>query len=95
MTTSLGKKLTLPTFQLDALVLLCANEAKLREPQVKSYVEACQRTLLLIAKVGHAHWLSNLQCGSVDVAHVGSTSNLLVHGNPAVGYIVATVANEV
>ena len=44
---------------------------------------------------GYACWTSDLPCGRVGIAHVGSTSKLLVHGNPAVGYVVATIAIEV
>ena len=51
--------------------------------------------LMLIAYVGHAYWLFSLRCGRVDMAHMGSTSKLLVCGDPAVGYMVATVAIEV
>ena len=28
-----------------------------------SYTEDCQHTLLLIAHIGHAYWLSNRRCG--------------------------------
>ena len=51
--------------------------------------------LLLIAYIGHAYWLSDPQFSQVYVARTGSTSELLVRGDPAVGYIVAIVMIEV
>ena len=59
LTISLSKKIILPMFQLDALVLLSVNEAKSWQTSIYSYIEACRCTLLLIAHIGHAHWLSN------------------------------------
>ena len=50
---------------------------------------------MLIAYIWHAYWLFDLRCGRVDVARVSSTSKLLVHGDPAVGYVIAIVAIEV
>ena len=75
---SLDKKVILPMFQLDALVLLRANVAKSWGTSIYSYVEACQCMVMLIAHIGHTHWLSNLQCSRVDAAHMGSISDLLV-----------------
>ena len=57
LTTSLGKKLILPMFPLDTLVLLRANEA---ESWGASYVEVCQHLLLVIARVGHADGIGPL-----------------------------------
>ena len=37
----------------------------------------------------------NLQCGLVDTAYEGFTSDVFVRGEPAVWYIVATVTIEV
>ena len=43
----------LPMFQLDALVLIRVNKAKSWGTSIiYSYVEACQRTVLLIAHIG-------------------------------------------
>ena len=76
--------------QQDDLVIFRANEAKSQGTliYVYGYVEACQRTLLLIAHTEHAHWLSDLWCSQVDTAHMGSTSDLCVCGDPAVGYVL-------
>ena len=95
MTTSIGKKLILPMFQLDTVVLLRANEAKSWGTSIYNHIEACWHMLLLIAHVGYVHWLSDLRCSQVDAAHMGFTSDLLVCGNPAVGYVIATVVIEV
>lgn len=62
---------------------------------VYSYIKACWCVLLLIAHVGHVHCLSDLRCGQVDTACMGSTSDVLVCGNPAVRYVVITVTIEV
>ena len=64
------------SFRLDVVILLRANEAKLWGTSIYSYVEACWCTLLLHAHVGHADWLSDVRCGHVDAACVGSTSDL-------------------
>ena len=82
-------------FRLDALVLLRANEASLWGNSIYSYVEACWRMIILIAYVVHAYWLFDLRCSWVDVASADSTSKLLVCGNPAVEYVIATITIEV
>ena len=51
--------------------------------------------ILLISHVEHAHWLSEVRCGWMDVAHAGFTSHLLVRNNPAVRYVKASVVIEV
>ena len=81
-------------FRLDALVLLRLNEAKSWGTSIYSYIEAYQRALLLVANVGHAYTLSDLQCGWVGTVRVGSTSKFLVHGDPAVRYVIAIVGME-
>ena len=48
-----------------------------------------------IAYVGYVQWLSDLRCGWVDKAHTGSTSDLLIFGDPAVGCVVAIIVIEV
>ena len=67
---SLDKKLILPMFQLDALVLLMVNEAKLWGTSIHSYVKACWHALLLIAHVKHSIWLSNLRCCQVNAGYM-------------------------
>ena len=64
-------ELTFPTFWLDSVVLR-ANEAKSWGTSISSSVEACWCALLLIAHIGHAHWLL-----IYDVAHVSSTCYVL------------------
>ena len=80
-----------PAFWLDAIVPLKTNEGKSWGISIYSYIEDCWHTLLLIAHIGHAHWLSDLQWGRVDA---GSTFDL-VRGDLAVGYVVASVLIEV
>ena len=36
-----------------------------------------------------------VRCSQVDAAHLGSTSDIVVSADPAVRYVVATVAIEV
>ena len=68
MTTPLGKKLILPTFRLDALVLLKANEAIGHGgPQ---FIEACRGASLLIVlyTLGmHTGLLITMQSGGIYV----------------------------
>ena len=62
---------------------------------IYSYVKACQHLRLLISHVVHVHWLPNLECGLVGISCAGFASDLLVHGDPAVRYVIATIAIEV
>ena len=41
------------------------------------------------------HYPFDLRCGRVDTARAGCTPKLPVRGDPAVGYVIATVAIEV
>lgn len=60
-----------------------------------NYVKACRLGPFLIPHIGHAYWLSNLQCGRVETAHICSISDPLICGDPSVGYIIATIVIEV
>ena len=80
-------------FRKDALVFLRANKAKALGMSIYSYIEACWcASLLNYPTLG---MLFNLRYSGVGVAYVGSTSKLPVRGNPAIEYVIATIAIEV
>ena len=82
------------TYRLDALVLR-VSEAKAWGTSIYSYVEASRHVSLLIDLCRACVLSVQSTMWSGGSGHVGSTPKLPVCGDPAVGYVVATVAIEV
>ena len=85
----------MPTFRLDGLVLLKVNEAKASGTSIFSYVEASWCALLLIDLRWACILSVQFMMWSGGYSLRGFHPKLSVRGDPAVGYVVATIAIEV
>ena len=83
------------TFRLYALVLLRVNEAKAWGTSIYSYVEPSPRASLLIELCWACMLFIQFTMWWVGTACAGSTLKPPVHGDPAVGYVIAAIAIEV